>query len=465
MSRELLTGWGRTTPSAAEVLHPKTVAELTQMISLAGKRGIIARGLGRSYGDGAQCGGGLVVDTTDIKGVIQEDWEAGSFKVAAGTSLDNLIRYCLPHGWFLPVTPGTRFITVGGAVASDVHGKNHHKDGTFSRYVNSFTIVTPTSTLLATPDINSDIFWATAGGMGLTGILTEVTLSMIRIETAHMLVDIERTQDLDETMSKMEEGDESYRYSVAWLDCLATGKHLGRGILMRGDHAKSTDMSIGLRKFHSRHQSGKQNADTSLLEFNPTVRLQIPSNIPSGLLNRATVKIFNEIWFQKAPRKLLRKLLPLVSFFYPLDSLGNWNRLYGPAGFIQYQFVVPFGAAGELKKAIELIATSKYAAFLAVLKRFGPSGNGLLSFPMSGWTLALDIPLGAPGLAELLNKLDELIAGCEGRVYLTKDSRLTPELLPVMYPRLSEFKEIVKKTDPQGVFTSDLSRRLDLVSH
>jgi decaprenylphospho-beta-D-ribofuranose 2-oxidase len=408
---------------------------------------LIARGLGRSYGDAAQCGGGLVLDTSSLSTIGSVD-EQGVVEVGAGVSLHRLMQRTLPSGWFVAVTPGTRYVTVGGAIAADVHGKNHHRDGSFARHVKQLTLAAPAGTFTVSPEEDPELFWATAGGMGLTGVVVSATLQLIPVETSWMLVDTERFRRLDDLMTRMEASDHEYRYSVAWLDCLPHRDWTRRSVLTRGDHAPSAVLPDRLRT-RSRETPGE-----------PTLR--VPRPVPGRLANRLSVRALNEGWFRTS-HAAGGALRPLAGFFHPLDGVENWNLLYGPGGFVQYQFVSPADRADVVEDAVGAIAGSGLPSFLAVLKRFGPGAPGPLSFAQEGWTLALDFPLGPPGLPALLDRLDELVAGAGGRVYLAKDARLRPEFLPVMYPRLTELRGVCQRVDPDGILASDLSRRLGIL--
>jgi len=441
----LLTGWGLTAATRARVHRPAGADEVADRVAARGPRGVIARGLGRSYGDAAQNAGGMVLDMLGVAGVREIDLEHGTVRVGAGLSLDALITTMLPLGWFPDVVPGTRHVTVGGALAADIHGKNHHVHGSIAEHVRSVELVTPSGDRV-TARPGEEAFAATLGGMGLTGVMVEATLQLSPVETSWMRVDTERASDLDDVLARMEGGDDGYRYSVAWIDCLARGRRLGRSVLLRADHAAATELAPGQAPLHAL----------------PPARLAAPPWVPDGLLRRSTVAVFNEVYFRRAPREERGRLEPLHSYFFPLDAVRGWNRLYGSRGFLQYQFVVPFGAEDALRRALERLGESGCASFLAVLKRFGPRRQGLISFPLPGWTLALDIPAAWPGLAGLLDELDELVAGAGGRVYLAKDSRLRPELVRAMYPELDRWNEARGRLDPDGAMCSDLSRRLGL---
>ena len=444
-SQRLLSGWGRTAATRAFVVEPSGVDEVVGALGSAGPRGVVARGLGRAYGDAAQNAGGLVIDTAGLDRLPAFDVERGSVTAEAGVSLDRLASAVLPFGWFLPVTPGTAHVTVGGAIASDVHGKNHHRDGGFCEHVERMTLVTPGGDVRELHP-EDDLFWATAGGMGLTGVVVQATLRLLRVETARIREDVERCTDLDDVMARMSAHDDDYRYSVAWIDCLARGKRLGRSVLLRGDHAGREELPAGVAP----------------LERRRGLRLVAPPWLPSGLLRRETLTAFNEAYFRLAPREERGRLVGLDPYFYPLDFVGAWNRMYGPRGFLQYQVAVPFGREATLREVLERLSGARVPSFLTVLKRFGKQ-RGVISFPQPGWTLALDIPAGDPALAPLLDGLDELVAGAGGRVYLSKDSRLRPELLEAMYPELPRWRELQAAADPAGVMRSDLARRLGLV--
>jgi decaprenylphospho-beta-D-ribofuranose 2-oxidase len=450
VSAALLSGWGRTAATRpAQFARASSTRDVRRLLAAAPERGAIARGFGRSYGDAAQRAGGLVVGMLGLDHVETVDTAARTATVGAGVSMQTLVRRTLPFGLFPAVTPGTEMVSIGGAIACDVHGKNHHADGAFSAHVESFELVTTSGDVLhVEPESTADVFQATAGGLGLTGVVVRATVRLIAVDTAWMSVDTERAADLDDAFSRFA-SDDDYRYSVAWIDCLARGRHLGRSVLMRGNHA-------GLGAL-SPVQRGRP------LELAKRPSVPAPAWVPSGLVNRTTISVFNELYFRRASLAGGRRLVSIPAFFYPLDAVRHWNRLYGARGFVQYQFVVPYGAEDTIRRAIELLAAAGCPSFLAVLKRMGEE-HGLLSFPLPGWTLALDVPAAVDGLGPLLDGLDELVAAAGGRVYLAKDARLRPELVETMYPRLSEWREIQARLDPEGIMQSDLSRRLGLVA-
>ncbi|WP_086869528.1 FAD-binding oxidoreductase [Streptomyces viridochromogenes] len=444
-----VTGWGRTAPTTSLLIRPRTYEEAAAAIRGCGARGGIPRGLGRAYGDAAQNAGGAIFDMTALDRVHAVDAAGGVVSCDAGVSLHRLMEVLLPLGWFVPVTPGTRYVTVGGAIGADIHGKNHHVSGSFSRHVLSLELLTADGDIRTVPR-GTPLFDATTGGMGLTGVILTATLQLQPVRTSLMTVDTERASDLDDVMARMTATDDQYRYSVAWIDLLARGAATGRAVLTRGDHAPLEALPKGTRA--RRHP----------LAFRPSRLPAVPAVLPEGLLSRRTVGWFNELWYRKAPRARTGQLQRLSAFFHPLDGVPHWNRIYGRGGFVQYQFTVGHGQEDTLRRIVRRVSDHRCPSFLAVLKRFGDADPGWLSFPQPGWTLALDIPAGLPGLGALLDTLDEDVAAAGGRVYLAKDSRLRPELLAAMYPRLDDFRALRARLDPRGVLVSDLARRLDL---
>ena len=447
--RTELTGWGRTAPSVATLVdateHELDIAAIAQH---ARGRGIIARGLGRAYGDPAQNAGGAVVRLQP--GPIVLDPGRGEVTAGAGVGFDELLRHLVPRGWFVPVTPGTRFVTVGGAIAADIHGKNHHSDGSFGSHVTAITLLLADgSRQRLTAESDPELWWATIGGMGLTGLVLDVTFRLIPIESSRCVVDTERVPNLDSLLERMESGDHRYRYSVAWVDLVATGSALGRSVLTRGDHATLADLEDDPR------------ALDDPLSFRPPALASVPRGVPN-VLNRFSVSAFNELWYRKAPRSH-RGLESITGFFHPLDMVGSWNRLYGASGFLQYQFVIPFDAVDTLRTIVREVAASGHASFLAVLKRMGDANAAMPSFPQPGWTLTMDLPAGVHGLGDLLERLDGLVLGVGGRHYLAKDATATPSMIRAEYPRLDEWLAVRRRVDPDGVWASDQARRLDLV--
>ena len=441
-----LTGWGRIAPSTAELAEPAGEAEAAALLRTA-SGGAIPRGLGRSYNNAAQCAQGLVLSTSRLNRILSLDKETGVAVCEAGVSLEQLMVAGLPHGWFVPVSPGTRQVTIGGAIAADVHGKNHHIAGSFAAHVRSLDLVLPGGDLrTVTP--RDELFWVTAGGMGLTGFIVRATVQLKQVRTSRVKVDTVRTADIDETMAVLVEHDRKYGYTVAWSDSLARGRGLGRSIITSGDFAEPGDLT------------GKESDDP--FAFDPRARLGAPPAFPPGLINRYTVRFANEVWYRRAPRLRGGELQTIGQFFHPLDGIRNWNRVYGPGGFRQYQYVVPFDAQDAVRQSFELVSSHPAPSFVTVLKRFGAADPGLLSFPAPGWTLALDFPARTPGLGPVLDELDRLVLRHGGRVYLAKDSRVPAAVLAEMYPRLPEFRKLRAELDPAGVLASDLSRRLGL---
>jgi FAD/FMN-containing dehydrogenase len=380
--------------------------------------------------------------------VLSFDPQTAVLECESGVSLAEIIHFFLPRGFFLPVTPGTKFVTVGGAIASDIHGKNHHRDGTLANFILDFKLLTPGGeVLLCSPTANRDVFWATCGGMGLTGVILSAAVRLQRVESSYVLVDLQKTENFDDAFGLMGESDDQYQYSVAWVDCLAKGKSTGRSLLIRGNHAATADLPPSL-------------VNPFPVPAGP--RLSVPFDLPAIGLNRLTVRLLNALYYRRHATRM-QQLVALDSFFYPLDAIGDWNRMYGRRGFVQYQVVLPLENARDgLLALLEKLRQSSRAPFLAVMKRFGEANPGLLSFPMKGWTLAMDLPV-TGGLVEVLHDLDKLVLDYGGRVYLAKDAVLKAESFAAMYPKLDEFREIKKKIDPQGVLSSSMARRLGVV--
>lgn len=453
---ELLSGWGRTAPSRA-ILVETDAGELTAPGTLerigVGGRGIIARGLGRSYGDPAQNGGGAVLRLVPDPGPLRLDPVTGTVTAGAGVSLDRVLRHIVPLGWFVPVTPGTRHVTVGGAIASDIHGKNHHVDGSFGRHLERFRLLLADGSVIELRHDDADqdardLWVATIGGMGLTGVILDATFRLIPVETSRCLVDTERLPDLSTLLGAL--GEEHHRYSVAWVDLRARGSRLGRAVLTRAEHATIADLD----------EFAPCLADDPLA-FDPPELLDVPFDI-ANMVPRPAVRAFNEAWYRKAPRRR-RGIEGITPFFHILDMVGHWNRLYGRNGFLQYQFVVPLEATAALERIVKHISASGEASVIAVLKRFGAEGDGLLSFPRPGWTLTLDLPAAARGVGPLLATLDEEVLDAGGRHYLAKDAHATPEVIRRGYPGLARWRSIRARIDPNRRWVSDQARRLDLL--
>ena len=393
----------------------------------------LAYAQGRSYGDVCQNENGILLDTQHLDHFIQYDSEKGILRCEAGVTFENILQLIIPHNWFLPVTPGTKYISVGGAIANDVHGKNHHKAGTFGRHVLKFELLRSNGEcLICSPTENVDLFNATIGGLGLTGLINWAEFSLKKISGTKIEQETIRFNNLKEFYKLSDESDKDWEYTVAWIDCLATGDELGRGLFMRGNHCESTKK----HKFK-------------------TSKLSVPFNAPGFLLNKYTVKAFNNLYFKK-PIKQYSKI-DYDPFFYPLDKIANWNRLYGSNGFMQYQCVIPNKHREiAMTEMLSLISTSGQASFLSVLKEFGDiKSPGLLSFPRPGITLAMDFPNRGQKTLDLLNELDIITVKYTGSVYPAKDARMSAESFAKYYPNWKQFEQYI---DPH--FSSDFRRRI-----
>jgi FAD/FMN-containing dehydrogenase len=441
-----LSGWGRYPRAQSLVQIPETVSE----IDLNREEQLIARGMGRSYGNAAMLDQGIVILTERLKHSVSLDESTGLLTVEAGLTLTDVLSVCVPLGWFPPVVPGTKWVTLGGCVAADIHGKNHHRDGTFGSHVTQLELLLADgNTVTCSPAKDPELFWATVGGMGLTGIITTVTIQLIRIESSWVMVQQQEAKDLDATLDVLE-SDWDDRYSVAWLDCLAGGRNLGRSILIKGHHAGSEELP---EKFRNKTAKTSRTA------------LGIGFDFPSWILNSMTLKTFNEAYYRRQRLRTAPYVCNPDAFFFPLDRIANWNRMYGKRGFVQYQCVLPPSEARDgLLSVLHESQRSKRPSFLAVLKRFGPEGKGLLSFPIEGYTLTLDFPVSDAGLFPFLDRLDEIVVKHGGRVYLAKDARMKPDVFRAMYSRFEDWSRIKSRVDPLNRFDSDLARRLGMTA-
>jgi decaprenylphospho-beta-D-ribofuranose 2-oxidase len=438
----LLSGWGRTAPTRARVLGPLDAAGLAELVASRPARGVLARGGGRSYGDAAQNAGGCVLAPATGP-LIEVDEAAGTVRAAGSVTFADLLTRLVPAGLLLPVLPGTRHVTVGGAIAADVHGKNQHGDGSIARWVTQIELLDGRGEVRRIgPDADPEAFAATTGGMGLTGIILSATIRLLRIRSSLVRVRARRLPDLDALLDAMTRARD--RYAVAWIDSTATGRSLGRGVLDGGDHLTEPDPAAepdGLR-----YRAGRP-LPAPFLPFSPFTPL--------------SARAFNALWYRKAPADAAA-LVGLPAFFHRLDGVDRWNRAAGPRGIVQYQFAVPDAEHQVIARVLEQAARGGFAAFLGTLKRFGPASGAPLSFPAPGWSMAMEMPAGNPRLGPLLDELDEIVAAAGGRVYLAKDSRMSPAAFARMYPGLDGWRATRARLDPDGVFQSDLGRRLGL---
>jgi decaprenylphospho-beta-D-ribofuranose 2-oxidase len=444
-----LSGWGRFPVARSRVARPDQMAALPGLVGA--EPAVIARGLGRSYGDAAIASSGVTLMTERLNRFLDFDPEKGIVRCEAGVTIEDLLRHLLPRGFFPPVTPGTKYVTLGGALACDVHGKSHHKDGSFSRHVTQFTLLTASGELVpCSREKNADLFWATMGGMGLTGIFTDVSFRMQPVESGFVRVDYERAPNLDRALELFETTDQQYTHSVAWIDCLKRGGSMGRSILMRGNWAARSDLPARIQ--------------SHALDMNGKGALNVPFDAPRLLLNPLGIRVFNSLFYHRH-RTRRGMLVSYEPFFYPLDRIGHWNRLYGRRGFLQYQCLLPHGTAREgIIRLLELLTREGHASFLAVLKRFGDHDpRQLLSFPRPGYTLAVDLPRDGDRQDQLLRALDDVVLKAGGRVYLAKDARMDAASFRAMYPEWPRWLEIKRRVDPEHRFSSVLARRLELL--
>ena len=445
-----IEGWGRFRSGVAYIAHPELERHFSEILSEYGSEHLLAIGDRRSYGDACLNTDNIAIASERFDHAIEFDTQNGVITCEAGITIQSIAETILPKGWFLPVTPGTKYPTLGGCFAADVHGKNHHHAGSFSKHVRWIDLMVASGEIVrCSADKNSEVFKATAGGMGLTGFILRMSLQLIPVESAYIYTRHISASDLASLMQILIDKDNDWQYTVAWVDCSGAGEMSGRGVVNIGRHAMPEELSI-------RHQVSPYR-----VPYRSTIR--VPIITPISIVNRLSSRIFNEIVFSRdamsgdAPR-----VVSYDKYFYPLDSIRCWNRLYGRRGFLQYQFVIPFeGGKQCLQEILKRCNRSSFKPALAVLKRFGEESE-LLSFPKRGWTFALDFGY-KPGLLAFLENLDELILDYSGRIYLAKDARMKADTFLKMYPDLQEWQNIKYKLDPRGIFSSDLSRRLRII--
>ena len=429
-----ISGWGRYPKQDAELLKPSSFASLNTISKQ--ENSFIARGNGRSYGDSANAS--KVLQTMYINHFIEFDEVSGKLTAEAGITLREILRVIVPRGWFLPVTPGTSYVTLGGAIASDVHGKNHHFAGTFGQHVTSLLVMLGKGEVVTSSRQHyADLFHATCGGMGLTGVIISATIQLIPIRSSFIYQKTIKANCIEGACDAFMTNNNA-TYSVAWIDCFSRGKSLGRSVLMLGEHAEQGELEIDIKQ-----------------------KFSVPFTTPSELLNSITIKVFNTAYWHKSKHNL-NQTIPLMPYFYPLDAVGDWNKLYGKKGFIQFQCVVPkTDGVSNMRKLLTEITNSGEGSFLAVLKQFGASNENLLSFPIEGYTLALDFKLSKSALM-VVSKLEDMVVNMGGKIYLSKDAVMQEKTFKSTYPNWENFEAVREKYGAIGKFSSTQSKRLGL---
>ena len=442
MSTRVLSGWGRATHSAATVDEPHTDSDVAKLVQARPHGRLIARGAGRSYGDAALNAGGHVADLRGLRSIGPIDERCGTVTAGAGATLGAILARTVPAGWMLPVVPGTQHVTVGGAIASDVHGKNHRAAGSFAGSVEAFGLVTSEGPRVVDAHSDPDLFWATAGGMGLTGVITGATLRLVPLRTPWFETVTWRSEVLGETLRILDRS--AHQHAMAWLDPCAPSDRMGRGVITCGEPALA-------EAGHSPARRARSANDGS--ESGPAL----------GVMHPSLIRLASSSYWRMAAPGPTERTERLETFLFPFDRLGSWNRLFGRRGLIQWQGVLPRGNEDALADVLASYRRHEVVSPLVSLKRFGRGNPGPLSFPIDGWTIAIDLPAAAPELGTLLTRLDSITAQAGGRVYLAKDSRLRPNTLRAMYPRLEEWCAVRRRADPAGLMCSDLARRLHLL--
>ena len=439
-----VSNWGKYPVVDADMVSAGTIEELRRIVKTSDS--LVARGMGRCYGDSSL--NKKIVSMLRLNRILSFDKRTGVIECEGGVTLADLLETFVTRGWFPAVTPGTKFITVGGALAADVHGKNHHVAGSFSKHTISFKLLTSDGAVrTCSRSLQKDLFWATCGGMGLTGIILSVTFRLKKILSSYIRQETVKTSSLDEVMSAFEES-KSWTYSVAWIDCYKAGKSFGRSLLMRGEHATAEEA-------RARGVTG----DAFKLPWK--FPLAVPFNLPGFILSQPVLKLTNAIISGIRKTGTSEQFIDYDTFFYPLDRIMNWNRLYGRNGFVQYQFVLPKTTSREgLEQVLRAVSRFEYGSFLAVLKLFGKQ-EGLLSFPREGYTLALDFPV-SKELFPFLNELDAIVLAHGGRLYLAKDGRMTAETFAQSYGHRKKFQTVKRNADRRNIFRSLQSSRVGL---
>lgn len=445
LTKEVLSGWGNIPKATCKVAYPESTQETKDLL---GTDMLLARGEGRSYADQATNNGHTVLKMAGLNQQLHFDQANGILTCEAGVTLADVIQHYAPKGWFPLICPGTKYVTLGGAIANDIHGKAHHIDGSFINSVLSFTIMLADGRILsASREENTDLFEANFGGLGLLGIILTVTIKLRKISTTFFDQKSIVAHNLEEMLHLIERSEKDYNYSVAWIDSLAKGDKMGNGVLVVGNEAKIEDLPA---KYHK-----------NPLKTSGDPKLSVPFFLPSFILNTFSVGLLNKVlyWKQKSGSGIAH----YDSFFFPLDMINNWNRGYGRRGFIQYQFVVPMdGGKESIRRILTEITKSDCIPFLNVLKKFG-KGQGHLSFPFEGFTFAIDFPI-TPQLKPFIKKLDGLVLEAGGRIYLGKDAYLDEGTFKTMYPEHKAWLDIKRKYDPENTFSSDLARRIGLLA-
>ncbi len=454
----LISGWGRYPVVESTQITFESDARLEDILTQSSpSTAMIPRGLGRSYGDSSL--GERVISTVRMNRFISFEDAKGVLVCEAGVSIAEVIDTFLPQGWFVPVTPGTKYVTVGGAIASDVHGKNHHRSGSFSNHVEWLELaMADGSVVRCSRSERPELFDATCAGYGLTGVILRAAIRLIPAETPYIRQHSIKARNLEEAMAVFEENS-TWTYSVAWIDTLSGGRNAGRSVIVLGEHAKRTEMP---NYASIRREDGARDASVTRYKLKLKRQLSVPFDFPSFFLNPVTVGAFNYFYYHKSPARGKDEVVDYDTFFYPLDSILNWNRIYGKRGFAQYQLVLPRDGSKEgLHEILRNTSEHGDASFLAVLKLFGKEDPPYLSFAKEGYTLALDFPI-TRNLFEQLKELDAIVQHYGGRLYLTKDYRMGAEMLRAGYPDLDKFLQVRERADPQKRFASLQSKRLGI---